>query len=182
VADGIVIARHPLSLELSAEKVFVAQQWMLEKANQVAKPVIVQSHILDSMINNPRPSRPEASDVCQTVISGADSIMLFSETADGNFPINAINSLAKICVEAEGTLDHRRLYTDLRQYSSPVLTVAETIASSAVNTVLGQPVELIVVFSETGRMTRLLAKYRPPVAILALCPTVKAEDSITKGS
>lgn len=77
VADGIVIARQPLSLELSAEKVYIAQQWMLEKANQVAKPVIIQSHILDSMVNNPRPSRPEASDVCQTVINGADGIMLF---------------------------------------------------------------------------------------------------------
>jgi pyruvate kinase len=72
-----VIARQPLSLELSAEKVYIAQQWMLEKANQVAKPVIIQSHILDSMVNNPRPSRPEASDVCQTVINGADGIMLF---------------------------------------------------------------------------------------------------------
>ena len=107
--------------------------------------------------------------------------MLFLETAEGNFPINAINALAKICVEAEKTLDHRRLYSDLRLYCPQPLSVAETIASSAVNTVLGTPVELIVVFSETGRMTRLVAKYRPPVAILALCPTVKGESTVTKG-
>ena len=108
--------------------------------------------------------------------------MLFAETADGQFPINAINSLSKICAEAERTLDHRLLYSDTRQHSKNPLSVAETVASSAVNTVLGLPVELIVVLSETGRMTRLLAKYRPPVAILALCPTSKQGNFTIKGS
>lgn len=63
-ADGVMVARSPLSMELSAEKVFIAQNWMIEKANQIAKPVIVQSHILDSMVRMPKPARGEASDVC----------------------------------------------------------------------------------------------------------------------
>jgi len=82
-ADGIIIARGPLSMELSAEKVFIAQNWMIEKANQVAKPVIIQSHILDSMCRMPKPARGEAADVCQSVINGVDSIMLYNETAEG---------------------------------------------------------------------------------------------------
>jgi len=82
-ADGVIIARGPLSMELSAEKVFIAQNWMIEKANQVAKPVIIQSHILDSMCRMPKPARGEAADVCQAVINGVDAIMLYNETAEG---------------------------------------------------------------------------------------------------
>jgi pyruvate kinase len=82
-ADGIIIARGPLSMELSAEKVFIAQNWMIEKANQVAKPCIIQSHILDSMCRMPKPARGEASDVCQAVINGVDAVMLYNETAEG---------------------------------------------------------------------------------------------------
>jgi pyruvate kinase len=108
-ADGIVIARGPLSMDLASEKVYQAQNWMIEKANQVAKPVIISTQILDSMMRMPKPSRAEAADVCQTIISGADAIMLFSETAEGQFPIITVNALAKICVEGERTLDHRRL-------------------------------------------------------------------------
>lgn len=167
-ADGVMIARGPLAMELSAEKVFIAQNWMIEKANQVAKPVIIQSHILDSMIRMPKPGRGEASDVCQCVINGVDAVMLFNETAEGQFPINAVNALAKICVEGERTLDHRRLYNDMKMYTPTPMITAETVAASSVNTVLDLPVDLIVVLTETGRFARLVAKYRPPVPILAL--------------
>jgi pyruvate kinase len=167
-ADGIIIARGPLSMELSPEKVFIAQNWMIEKANQVAKPVIIQSHVLDSMVRMPKPTRGEAADVCQTVINGVDCVMLFNETAEGSFPINAVNALAKICVEGERTLDHRRLYGDMKMYTPMPMITAESVAASSVNTVLDLPIDLIVVLTETGRFARLVAKYRPPVPILAL--------------
>lgn len=170
-ADGVLIARGPLAMELSAEKVFIAQNWMIEKANQIAKPCVIQTHILDSMVRMPKPGRGEAADVCQAVINGVDCVMLFNETAEGQFPINAVNALAKICVEGERTLDHRRLYSDMKMYTPMPMITAETVAASSVNTVLDLPVDLIVVLTETGRFARLLAKYRPPVPVLALSPS-----------
>jgi pyruvate kinase len=167
-ADGIVIARGPLSMDLDSAKVYQAQNWMIEKANQVAKPVIIGTQILDSMMRMPKPSRAEAADVCQTIISGADAIMLFNETAEGQFPIITVNALAKICVEGERTLDHRRLQSDMLKYTPTPMSVAESVAASAVNTVLDLPVDLIVVTTETGRLARLVGKYRPPVPILAM--------------
>lgn len=97
--------------------------------------------------------------------------MLFNETAEGQFPINAVNALAKICVEGERTLDHRRLYGDMKMYTPMPMITAETVAASSVNTVLDLPVDLIVVLTETGRFARLVGKYRPPVPILALSPS-----------
>jgi len=122
------------------------------------------------MIRNQKPARGEAADICQTVINGVDCVMLFHETAEGLFPINAVNALAKICVEGERTLDHRRLYGDMKMYTPMPMITAETVAASSVNTVLDLPVDLIIVLTETGRFARLVAKYRPPVPILALSP------------
>lgn len=116
----------------------------------------------------PKPGRGEAADVCQAVINGVDCVMLFNETAEGQYPIGAIGALAKICVEGERTLDHRRLYGDMKLYTPMPMITAETVAASSVNTVLDLPVDLIVVHTETGRFARLVAKYRPPVPILAL--------------
>jgi pyruvate kinase len=102
------------------------------------------------------------------VINGADGLMLWDETAIGLFPIQSVNSLSKICCEAERSLDHRRLYNDIRMYTPEPMNTPETVASTAVNTVLDLPVDLITVVTETGKFARLIAKYRPPVPILAL--------------
>lgn len=165
--DGIMVARGDLGMEIPPEKVFIAQKWMIEKANLAAKPVVTATQMLESMIKAPRPTRAEASDVANAVIDGTDCVMLSGETANGDYPLNAVGIMAKVCVEAEKMLDYRRLYNDLKLYSTGALPTAEAVSSAAVATVLDLNIDLIIVLTDTGKIARYVAKYKPPVPILA---------------
>lgn len=162
-----MVARGDLGMEIPPEKVFIAQKWMIEKANLQGKPVITATQMLESMIKAPRPTRAEASDVANAVLDGTDCVMLSGETANGDYPLNAVTIMAKICVEAEKMIDYKRLYNDLKLYSSGALPTAEAVASAAVSTVLDLNIDLIIVLTDTGKIARYVAKYRPPVPILA---------------
>lgn len=165
--DGIMVARGDLGMEIPPEKVFIAQKWMIEKANLVGKPVVTATQMLESMIKAPRPTRAEASDVANSVIDGTDCVMLSGESANGDYPLNAVTIMAKICVEAEKMLDYKRIYNDLRLFTPGPLSTAESVASAAVSTVLDLNIDLIIVLTDTGKIARYVAKYRPPVPILA---------------
>lgn len=123
--------------------------------------------MLESMQKAPRPTRAEASDVANAVIDGSDCVMLSGETANGDYPLNAVTIMAKICVEAEKMLDYKRIYNDLKLYSPAPLATAESLASAAVSTVLDLNIDLIIVLTDTGKIAKYVAKYRPPVPILA---------------
>lgn len=123
--------------------------------------------MLESMIKAPRPTRAEASDVANAVIDGSDCVMLSGETANGDYPLNAVTIMAKICVEAEKMLDYRKICNDLRLYTPAPLATAEAVSFAAVSTVLDLQVDLIIVLTDTGKIARYVAKYRPPVPILA---------------
>jgi len=166
-SDGIMVARGDLGMEIPPEKVFIAQKWMIEKANLAAKPVITATQMLESMIKAPRPTRAEASDVANAVLDGTDSVMLSGETANGDYPLNAVTIMSKICVEAERMLDYKRLYNDIKLYSPGPVSTAEAISSAAVATVLDLNIDLVIVLTDTGKIARFVAKYKPSVPILA---------------
>lgn len=165
-----MISRADLAMEIPPEKVFIAQKWMLEKANLAAKPCMLITQMFDSMVKNARPTRQEASDICNAVLDGVDALTLDEETFQGDYPINAVAMLAKCAVEAEKTIDWRKTYNDLKLYSPAPYGTAESVACAAVAAVLDLKVDLIVVLTETGKLARLVAKYKPEVAIVCCSP------------
>eukprot|EP01055_Gregarina_sp_Pseudo9_P002050 Gregarina_sp_Pseudo_9__2049@NODE_241_length_3460_cov_2697_985092_g225_i0_p2_GENE_NODE_241_length_3460_cov_2697_985092_g225_i0NODE_241_length_3460_cov_2697_985092_g225_i0_p2_ORF_typecomplete_len516_score88_79PK/PF00224_21/9_8e146PK_C/PF02887_16/8_8e03PK_C/PF02887_16/3_8e28HpcH_HpaI/PF03328_14/1_6e03HpcH_HpaI/PF03328_14/0_0004_NODE_241_length_3460_cov_2697_985092_g225_i0841631 len=166
--DGVMIARGDMGMEIPLEKVFLAQKMMVAKCNVAGKPVIVATQMLESMINAPRPTRAEASDVANAVLDGCDCVMLSGESANGAFPINAVEMLSKTALEAESCQEYSRVFTAIHQSIALPMSVPEAVCCSAVETAEDTNATLIVALTETGHTARLLAKYRPRQLILAL--------------
>ena len=165
-SDGIMVARGDLGMEIPSEKVFLAQKWMIDKASLAGKPVVTATQMLESMIKNPRPTRAEASDVANAVLDGSDCVMLSGETAGGDYPIESVTIMAKIASEAELTFDYERLYNDIKTHSPTPKLTAESIAAACASAALSSNIDLIIVLTDTGRIARLVAKYRPKQVIL----------------
>lgn len=161
--DGIMVARGDLGMEIPPEKVFIAQKWMIEKANIAAKPVITATQMLESMVNAPRPTRAEASDVANSVLDGTDAVMLSGESANGAYPVEAVTIMSKCCAEAERCIDYKRTFNDIKMFTPTGVTTSEALAASAVSTVNDLDIDLIIVLTDTGHLARLVSKYRPEV-------------------
>jgi pyruvate kinase len=162
-ADGVMVARGDLGVEVPPEKVPVIQKHVIRRAAAWRKPVITATQMLESMIENPRPTRAEASDVANAIFDGSDAVMLSAETASGKYPRESVSLMARIIVEAEsnmGDFVQRRR----RDHS---LSVAETICESIAHSAEDLPMGAIAVFTETGNTARMISKYRPKVPIYA---------------
>lgn len=169
VADGIMVARGDLGVEVPPEKVPAIQKHIIRRAQEYRKPVITATQMLESMIENPRPTRAEASDVANAIYDGTDAVMLSGETAAGKYPVETVAMMAKIVLETEYQI---RIDPEPKQKhpSGSRLSVAETICESMAHAADDLDVAAIAIFTETGMTARLLSKYRPEPPIFALSP------------
>jgi len=162
--DGVMVARGDLGMEIPPEKVFLAQKMMIAKCNQAGKPVVTATQMLESMVKMPRPTRAEASDVANAVLDGTDCVMLSGETAGGEFPLNAVTIMRRVCEEAEQVIDYGSLYLGFKGSSGAV----EAVCSAAVKTAADAKCPVILALTETGHTAQLLCKYRPAAVIVAV--------------
>jgi len=162
-ADGVMVARGDLGVELPPEKVPVIQKHVILRAAEWRKPVIIATQMLESMIENPRPTRAEASDVANAIFDGTDAVMLSAETATGRYPREVVAMMAKIVVEAE----NNRGETLPRRRGHRRLSISETICESIAHAAEDLHMGAIAVLTESGNTARLISKYRPQACIFA---------------
>ncbi|MGG1514526.1 pyruvate kinase [Paenibacillus oryzisoli] len=168
VSDGLMVARGDLGVEIPAEDVPVVQKQMIKKCNLVGKPVITATMMLDSMQRNPRPTRAEASDVANAVFDGTDAVMLSGETAAGKYPVESVQTMARIAERAEAALEYKEIF--LRQAQAQQVTVTEAISQAVANSALELNAKAILTATESGYTARMVSKYRPKAPIIAVTP------------
>jgi len=164
-SDGIMVARGDLGVELAPEKVPVIQKHVIRRAAAWRKPVITATQMLESMIENPRPTRAEASDVANAIFDGTDAVMLSAETASGKYPRESVSIMSRIVVEAESNITDLGQMRRRREHRG--LSVAETICEAIAHAAEDLPMGAIAIFTETGNTARMISKYRPKVPIYA---------------
>lgn len=162
---GVMIARGDLGVEIAAEKIPLIQKKIVQKCRARKKPVIVATQMLHSMIENPRPTRAEVTDVANAIFQSTDAIMLSGETASGKYPVEAVMTMSAIALEAEESID-TRLEVNLEDIAKPIAAV---LARSLVAATQEIPVKAIIFDTWTGRTGRYLAEFRPKVPIYAMC-------------
>jgi pyruvate kinase len=161
VADGVMVARGDLGVEMPPEKVPIIQKHVILRAAEWRKPVIIATQMLESMIENPRPTRAEASDVANAVFDGTDAVMLSAETATGKYPLETVAMMSKIVVEAEC---NRGEMLPLRR-GHRKLSISETVCESIAHAAEDLEMSAIAVLTESGTTARLISKYRPQACI-----------------
>lgn len=169
VSDGLMVARGDLGVEIPAEEVPLVQKQLIKKCNDLGKPVITATQMLDSMQRNPRPTRAEASDVANAIFDGSDAIMLSGETAAGDYPVEAVQTMQKIACRAETALNYQELLINRSKDSK--MTITDSISQSVSHTAFNLNVSAIITATESGHTARMIAKYRPKTPIVAVTNT-----------
>jgi pyruvate kinase len=167
IAGGVMVARGDLGVELAPERVPLIQKHIIRRALDFRRPVITATQMLESMIENPRPTRAETSDVANAILDGTDAVMLSGETAVGKYPREAVQMMSRIVVEAE-TAPFQHLLPERQQAEK--LSIAETICEAMAHAARDLHVRAIAVYTQTATTARMLSKYRPCVPIYAFTP------------
>ena len=167
-ADGIMVARGDLGVEIPAEDVPVIQKEIIRKCNEAGKPVVVATQMLESMTVNPRPTRAEVSDVGNAIWDGADVIMLSGETASGKYPVEAVSTMTRIAQRVEKALSYKKIFEEKgihRKFSQ-----TDAIAHATVQLAYELSASAIITPTKSGYTTKILSKYRPQAVIVAFAP------------
>ncbi|BDG40876.1 pyruvate kinase [Parageobacillus caldoxylosilyticus] len=174
VADGLMVARGDLGVEIPAEEVPLIQKVLIKKCNMLGKPVITATQMLDSMQRNPRPTRAEASDVANAIFDGTDAVMLSGETAAGHYPVEAVKTMHRIALRTEQALQYRDILGQRTRESAT--TITDAIGQSVAHTALNLDVAAIVTPTVSGKTAYMISKYRPKAPIVA----VTSSESVSR--
>ena len=180
-ADGIMIARGDLGVEIPAARVPILQKQMIRKGLQVGKPVITATQMLDSMMRNPRPTRAEVSDVANAVYDGTGSVMLSGETAGGKYPVEALQAMVGIVTETEGAIDYWKQFQ--KQRVLPASNINDAITHTCCLTARDLNASAILTATSSGRTARMICRFRPacPVAALTMQEKTRRQLAICWG-
>ena len=177
VVDGVMVARGDLGVEIPAEEVPIVQKEIIAKCNAAGKPVVTATQMLESMISNYRATRAEASDVANAIFDGTDVIMLSGETASGSYPLEAVQTMAKIASRTEAALKYADILKRKGLEDRANLTAA--ISHATVQIAQELDINVILPITESGLTARMIAKYRPKAAVVAVSPKMESLRRMT---
>ncbi|HOB09365.1 MAG: pyruvate kinase [Limnochordia bacterium] len=166
-ADGIMVARGDMGVEIPPEEVPLAQKMIIQKCNDQGKPVITATQMLDSMIRNPRATRAEITDVANAILDGTDAVMLSGETAVGRYPIKAVALMNSIALRIERSMDYQARLEARRRNRRQ--NIADAISLATVQTAHDLGAAAILCSTQSGATARSIAKYRPEALLIAVC-------------
>jgi pyruvate kinase len=172
VTDGIMVARGDLGVEVPAEKVPFYQKTLVSKANALGKPVIIATHMLESMIKNPRPTRAEASDVANAILDGCDAIMLSGESAIGAYPLESVEMMDRIALSSENMINYQKRLGEhmIENFHTQNDAISICACECAVSM---DDIVAIFAFTETGGTAKRICRYRPSVPLIACTDSVE---------
>ncbi len=168
VADGIMVARGDLGIEIPPEQIPLVQKMIIRKTLQASKPVITATQMLESMTHNMRPTRAEVTDVANAIFDGTSAIMLSGETAAGKYPVKTVKVMHDIAVTTENALDYQKLLTEAAYSNS--ITTGNALAHAACAMALEMNAQVIITATSSGDTPRNISKYKPKVPIVAITP------------
>jgi len=168
VSDGVMVARGDLGVEIPTEEVPLVQKMIIAKCNKMGKPVITATQMLESMISNPRPTRAEAGDIANAILDGTDAVMLSGETANGDYPVEAVEIMAKISIRTEEALKYGEMLYSRGEATQR--TTTEAISHATVQVAHELNAASIITDTQSGYAARMVSKYRPKAQIVAVTP------------
>lgn len=174
--DAVMVARGDLGVEMQYEKVPTIQKMIIQKAIAANKPVITATQMLESMHQNPIPTRAEASDVANAIMDGTDAVMLSGETASGRYPVESVKMMSKIAAQVEGS---QFLRTNIMHKKDPEHIVTQAVAQSAVQMLREVDAKAIIAFSVSGSTSKYISKHRPSRRVYAFTPHVKVYNRLS---